>query len=80
MMNLEPDEIESNALFLKNLNKLISRYKLCYSNIDEKILRKTQEFEQEHFYTDFILNPSSDFNVEDSEIKKTLDSGSAWIK
>lgn len=69
-----------DKIFNRNLNKLITKYNLCYSNIDENILRKTQEFEQEYFYNHMISNPNGSIHINDDEIKKTLDSGSSWMK
>jgi hypothetical protein len=56
------------------------RYHLCYSNIDETILRKTQQFEQEFFYKELLSNSNSSIKINDIEIEKTLDSGSAWMR
>jgi hypothetical protein len=53
---------------------------LCYSNIDETILRKTQQFEQEFFYKELLSNSNSSIKINDIEIEKTLDSGSAWMR
>lgn len=66
--------------FNENLNKLVMKYKLCYSNIDENILRKAQQFEQEDFYHQILNNPNESFHIEDEDIKKTLDSGSGWMR
>jgi hypothetical protein len=71
---------EDDRKFLQNLNKLMIRYHLCYSNIDETILRKTQQFEQEFFYKELLSNSNSSIKINDIEIEKTLDSGSAWMR
>lgn len=71
---------ENDKKFLKNLNKIMIRYHLCYSNIDEAVLRKTQEFEQEYFYNQLLSDPKSSMKINDFEIEKTLDSGSSWMR
>lgn len=79
-MNTRNDENIENSNFIKNLNKLLIKNHLCYSNIDEKILRKTQQFEQEFFYKQMLSNPNSSIEIEDTDIEKTLDSGSSWMR
>lgn len=62
------------------LNKILLKNKICYSNIDESILRKSQEYEQMYYNIEFEQLPNSNLNILDSEILKTLDSGSSWMK
>lgn len=79
-MSTKDSENLDNREFIKNLNKLLIKNHLCYSNIDENILRKTQQFEQEFFYKELLSKPNSSIQIEDSEIEKTLDSGSSWMR
>lgn len=64
----------------RTLNKIIGKFHIVYSNIDEKIIKKSREFEQEFFYNNLTSEPSNTLYVEDEEIRKTLDSGSAWMR
>lgn len=79
-MSTNDDKNIEERNFIKNLNKLLIKNHLCYSNIDETILRKTQQFEQEFFYKQILSAPNSSIQIEDQEIEKTLDSGSSWMR
>lgn len=74
------DENIKQYTFLNNLELLVNKNKIMFSNVDEYIIRKTQQFEQEYFYADLTSSPLGSIYIEDEEIRKTLDSGSAWMK
>jgi hypothetical protein len=78
---MELSEKNSNYTnFIEGFNTLIKKNKITFSNVDENILRKTQQFEQEFFYSSLISDPNGSIYIQDEEIKKTLESGSAWMK
>lgn len=83
MKHAEMNQDQNNddmRLITRSLNKIIGKFHIVYSNIDEEILKKAREYEQEFFYNNLISDPTSNLYIEDEEIRKTLDSGSSWMK
>ena len=80
-MNKTHDVIEPSYInFLLRLNSILKNSRIEPSNIDEDIVHKTQQYEQEAFYLEMYTGIESDYSIENIAIKKTLDSGSVWMR
>lgn len=80
-MNNTHDVVDTEYMqFLIELSSILKKAKIQPSRIDEKIIRKTQEYEQEVFYSELYNGISEYDRIHDAEISKTLDSGSVWMK
>jgi hypothetical protein len=80
-MNKTRDVIEPSYInFLLRLNNILKTSKIEPSNIDEDIVHKTQQYEQETFYLEMYTGIEPDYSVQNNAIKKTLDSGSVWMR
>lgn len=67
------------TLQMKTLNKILTKYLIVYSNIDEDVLRKTQQWEQEEFHK--LINYGTESELPDNtDIQKTIMSGSGWMR
>lgn len=64
---------------MKTLNQILTKYLIVYSNIDEKVLRMTQEWEQEDFHNYTQYGHENEL-PNDPEIRKTVLSGSGWMR
>ena len=66
-------------LKMKTLNQILTKNLIVYSNIDEDILRKTQQWEQEDMHN--YLNYGYETELpENTDIQKTILSGSGWMR
>ena len=64
---------------MKTLNQILTENLIVYSNIDETVLRLSQEWEQEDFHN--YTNYGYEKELPDElYIKKTLLSGSGWMR
>lgn len=64
---------------MKTLNQILTKNLIVYSNIDEKVLRLSQEWEQEDFHRYTNYGYESEL-PEQPDIKKTVLSGSGWMR
>lgn len=64
---------------MKTLNQILTKNLIVYSNIDETIIHDSQQWEQEEMHR--YLNYGQETELpEDMEIRKTLLSGSSWMR
>lgn len=66
--------------FLIKLSETLQNCKIQPSRVDEEIVRKTQRYEQEMFYTELYTGIDSTIESKDKDIIKTLKYGSLWMK
>jgi hypothetical protein len=64
---------------MKTLNKILTKNLIVFSNIDEDVLRKAQQWEQEEMHKYFSYGIETEL-PENKDIAKTLMSGSSWMK
>lgn len=87
-MNLEEltmtpntDVVDTDHIaFLLKLSNILTTNKITPSNIDESVIRKSQQYEQEVFYLEMYYGVESDYDSDDKDINKTLQSGSSWMR
>lgn len=87
-MNLEECTMTSNndvvntghIAFLLNLSKILQQNKISKSDVDEDLMHKSQQYEQEIFYLEMYYGIESEYDSDDNDINKTIYSGSSWMR
>ena len=64
---------------MNTLNDILTKYLIVYSNIDEDVIHKSQQWDQEAFHklTNYGIESEPPDNT---DIQKTILSGSRWMK